>query len=250
MRNNHARVAVAVILGLAAASAIAQTPIVYPAKNQTPQQQQKDEGECAAWAKQTTGVDPVVLASTPAPVAAPTAAPPPPPSGPSGQRVRGAARGAAAGAVVGEIADDDASEGAKYGAAVGAVAGGSNARRDRRNQEEQVSQQQQQAAAQQQQAVAQAEAKKQEQLSTYNRANAACLEGRGYTLRRRRIHGAGGIREINRIFEVTDRHRVLHRESSSIPLARAIPGTCRRGPNGDRDRGGVRRRTSRPGRRP
>ena len=34
---------------LPGSSAIATTPIVYPAKNQTPAQQQKDEGECAAW---------------------------------------------------------------------------------------------------------------------------------------------------------------------------------------------------------
>jgi hypothetical protein len=173
------------ILGLTFASAIAAPPIVYPAKNQTPEQQQKDEGECAAWAKQTTGIDPAVLAATPTTPAtpAPTAAAPTQPSGASGERVRGAARGAAAGAIIGEVADNDAGKGAAYGAAAGAVAAGSRSRRDRRTQQEDAAEQQQQAAAQQQAEQAQAEAKKQEQLGTYNRASAACLEGRGYVLK-------------------------------------------------------------------
>jgi len=49
--------------GFLSSLVIATTPIVYPAKNQTPQQQQKDEGECATWAKQTTGIDPAVVAA-------------------------------------------------------------------------------------------------------------------------------------------------------------------------------------------
>ena len=172
------------IAGLGATAALAQAPIVYPSKGQTAEQQQKDTGECAAWAKQTTGIDPVVLASTPAVAATPPPAPAQAqPTGPQGQRVRGAARGAAAGAIAGEIVNDDASEGAAAGAAVGAVAGGSRARRERRQQEQQSAQQQQDVAAQQKAAQDQAEAKKQEQLATYNRANAACLEGRGYVLK-------------------------------------------------------------------
>jgi hypothetical protein len=46
-----------------------------------------------------------------------------------------------------------------------------------------ATEQQQQAVAQQTAAQAEADAKKQEQLATYNRANAACLEGRGYVLK-------------------------------------------------------------------
>jgi len=182
MREFH-RTTVTVILGLVAVSAAAQAPIVYPAKGQSAEQQQKDSGECAAWAKQTTGIDPVALAATPAP--APVAAAPaqPQPTGPQGERVKGAVRGAAAGAIVGEVVDNDASEGAAAGAAVGAVAGGSRARRDRRNQQEQATQQQEQAAAQNKAAQDQAEAQKQQQLATWLRANAACLEGRGYVLK-------------------------------------------------------------------
>jgi hypothetical protein len=138
----------------------AQQPIAYPAKGQTPQQQQKDVGECQGWAKQTTGVDPVAVAQAP---------PPPPQSGSSGgggERIRGAARGAAGGAIGGAIAGD-AGEGAAIGAVVGTIAGGARARRNK--------------AAQQQQAVQQHQAQQQNQLGTYNRAFAACMEGRGYT---------------------------------------------------------------------
>ena len=177
------RKAATVILGLVASSAAAQAPIVYPAKGQSAEQQQKDTGECAAWAKQTTGIDPAVLAATPAP--APVAAAPAQPqqTGPQGERMKGAVRGAAAGAIVGEVVDNDAGGGAAAGAAVGAVAGGSRARRDRRNQQEEAAQQQQQAAAQNKAAQDQAEAQKQQQLATYQRATAACLEGRGYVLK-------------------------------------------------------------------
>lgn len=172
-------------LSIAATCAIAQTPIVYPAKKQTAEQQQKDTGECAAWAKQTTGVDPAILAAasptsaTPVPAAQPKAES----KGPDGERLRGAARGAAAGAAIGEIANNDAGEGAAVGATAGAVAAGGRARRQGREKQQEATQQQEQAAAQQKAAQEEAEAKKKEQLATYNRANAACLEGRGYALK-------------------------------------------------------------------
>ena len=139
---------------------LAQQPIIYPGKGQTPEQQKKDVGECNAWATQSTGVDPAVLAQN--------AAAQPAPSGPQGERVRGAAGGAAAGAIIGEVANDDAGQGAATGAVVGAIAGGSRQRRGQRAQQ----QQQQQAQQQTQQA-----------LATYNRAVSACLEGRGYTIK-------------------------------------------------------------------
>jgi len=40
--------------------------VAYPAKGQTAEQQSKDEGECYAWAKQQTGIDPAAVASAPA----------------------------------------------------------------------------------------------------------------------------------------------------------------------------------------
>jgi hypothetical protein len=167
------RQGIALVLGMATSVAImAAEPIYYPAKNQTAEQQGKDKTECEGWAKQNTGIDPVAVAQTPPPAQAA----PPPQSGPTGERARGAVRGAAAGAVVGEIASNDADEGAKYGAAAGVVAGG---RRDR----QQKAAEQQQAQAQQQQAVQSAEAAKQEKIATYTRAVAACMEGRGYTVK-------------------------------------------------------------------
>src|SRR6186713_578267 len=177
MRQCKTTVIAAALAALVGSAAMSGTPIVYPAKKQTPEQQKKDEGECNAWAKENTGVDPVVLASTPT-APAPAAAPPPP-SGPNGSRARGAARGAAAGAIIGEVANDDSSQGAATGAAVGAVAAGSRQRRQNEAAQDQAAQQQQQQQASQQQA----EAEKQQKMETYNRAYAACLEGRGYTIK-------------------------------------------------------------------
>jgi hypothetical protein len=137
-------------------AAQAQKPIVYPAKNQTAQQQQKDDGECLAWAKMNTGIDPAA-ASAPAPQQ----------TGPAvggGERVKGAARGAVGGAVVGGITGD-AGQGAGVGAAVGVVAGGSRARKNQAAENQQAQQQQQQT------------------LNTYFKAYAACMEGRGYTIK-------------------------------------------------------------------
>ena len=131
--------------------------VPYPSKGQSPAQQNKDEGECYAWAKQQTGIDPMAVASAP-----------PPPSGPAaggGERARGAARGAAAGAAVGAIANDDAGKGAAVGAVVGTAAGGRQARQNK--------------AAQQQQA----EAAKGATIQQFNKAFGACMEGRGYTVK-------------------------------------------------------------------
>jgi hypothetical protein len=161
-----------VLLAVAAALAQGTTPIVYPAKGQSAEQQAKDKSECDAWAKQSTGIDPAAVEAAPAPAAPAQTAD----TGPKGERVRGAARGAAAGAIVGEVADNDADEGAKVGAAAGVIAGGRQARKGKAEAEKQA----QQSAQQSQQ---QAEAAKQEKLQTYGRAVAACLEGRGYTVK-------------------------------------------------------------------
>jgi Glycine-zipper domain len=172
---NRVKQGIALVLGVAMSAALvaAEQPIYYPAKNQTADQMGKDKTECDGWAKQTTGIDPVAVAQTPAPA---TQTQPPPQAAPSGERVRGAARGAAAGAVVGEIASNDADQGAKYGAAAGVVAGG-------RQQRQKQAQAEQQAQAQQQKATQDAEAAKQEKIATYQRAVGACMEGRGYTVK-------------------------------------------------------------------
>ena len=144
-------------------AASAQQLFIYPDKGQSPQQQQKDRGECHVWAVQQTGVDPTMTAA---------AAPPPPPStAPQGQVMRGAARGAAVGAVGGAITGN-AGKGAAAGAAMGGLIGGMK-RHDQQVQSQQAYSNQ---VAQQQTAQAQASA-------TYNRALGACLSGRGYTVK-------------------------------------------------------------------
>lgn len=144
-----------VLMMTAAVGVSAQQQIVYPAKGQSPQQQQKDKGECQVWATQSTGVDPAMLAQTPVSSASATG---------GGERVVGAARGALGGLAIGAIAGDS-SKGAAYGAVLGTMAGGRQARRNK--------------SAQQQQAQAQ----RQQQMDTWNRAVAACLEARGYTVK-------------------------------------------------------------------
>lgn len=130
--------------------------VPYPSKGQSPAQQNKDEGECYAWAKQQTGIDPVAVANTP-----------PPPSGPAvggGERARGAARGAAGGAAVGAIAGDTG-KGAAAGAVVGTMAGGRQARQNKQAQAEQ------------------AQNAKAGTLQHFNKAFGACMEGKGYVVK-------------------------------------------------------------------
>ena len=134
----------------------AQQPVVYPAKGQSAQQQQKDQAECDVWAKQTTGIDPMVVAQAPPSAQGPAVG--------GGQRLKGAAVGAAGGAAIGAIAGD-ASTGAGAGAVVGTMAGGRRARQQRAQQHQQ------------------AETQKQQTINTYYRAVSACLEGRGYAIK-------------------------------------------------------------------
>jgi hypothetical protein len=162
-------------VGLALGTALAQAPpkpatlglIVYPASGQDATQQGKDEGECYAWAREQTAIDPTV-APTPAPVA----------DAPKGGAVKGAARGAARGAAVGAIGEDDrvrdegnvdAGEGAAAGAAVGAARG-------RRAQKKA-------GKAAEAQAQQTAQAQDAGQKDTFKKAWGACLEGRSYTVK-------------------------------------------------------------------
>ena len=148
--------------------------VVFPAKDQTTQQQAQDEGECYAWAKGQTGVDPMAPPPAAAPPAAQPAAQPAPAA--DGSRLRGAARGAAAGAVIGEVANNDAGQGAAVGATVGVVAGGRQSRKNQQQAAQQTTQQQQQTA--QQQTAAQ-----QQQVDLFKKGFAACLEPKGYTVK-------------------------------------------------------------------
>ncbi len=129
--------------------ALAQPPIVYPAKGQSNAQMAVDKGECEGWATQQTGVNPSNTE--------PSASQPK-----KGGALRGGAKGAAAGAAIGAIAGD-AGKGAAIGAAAGGIGGA--AKRHRQQQEQAV-----QAQAQSQ------------QMSAYYKAYTACLKGRGYSV--------------------------------------------------------------------
>jgi hypothetical protein len=126
---------------------------IYPSKGQSEAQQNKDKYECNTWAVSQTGFDPNKAQTTSTTQQ----------QKPQGHVVRGAARGAALGAVGGAIAGN-AGTGAAAGAAMGGLAGGFR-RRD---------------ANTQQQANTQAAASSGQ--DAYNRALAACLQGRGYTV--------------------------------------------------------------------
>lgn len=132
---------------------------VFPSNNQSEEQQAKDEADCFTWAKNQTGVDPL----NPPKVEAKQVE-----TGPDGSAIRGAAGGAAAGAAIGAIAGDTGE-----GAAIGAVVGGLRGRRVARAQ-----QQQQQAANNQNAAVSE-----QTMMNNYKKAFAACMEGKGYTVK-------------------------------------------------------------------
>lgn len=125
--------------------------VIYPAKGQSARQQDKDKYHCYEWAKGQTGVDP---AQSPRPA---TGSLP----NQSGRSAGAMVRSAAMGAAVGELADHEAGRGAALG-----VLGGRLSERARERQALQATQQQ---AAQ--------------RRTSYERAFAACMEGRGYVIK-------------------------------------------------------------------
>jgi hypothetical protein len=162
-RNDHIR---RFVLGLACVPlaapvctlpGLALQPIIYPAKGQS--QQNKDKGECDAWAQQQTGVNPVQIAQQQANQ--------PAPSGPQGERAKGAARGAVGGTVIGAITGN-AGKGAAIGAVVGTMGGGAKQRRRAEQQQKQAEQSRQQS---------------EQAMAAYSRAFGACMEGRGYVIK-------------------------------------------------------------------
>jgi hypothetical protein len=132
----------AILMATLAMPLAAQQLYIYPSKGQTPEQQSKDQQDCQGWAVSQAG-SPYSTAG----------------NQPSGGLIRGAAGGAALGAVGGAIAGD-AGQGAAIGAATGALFGGIRQHRQRRDQYNQQAQ----------------------QADAYNRAFAACMQGRGYTV--------------------------------------------------------------------
>jgi hypothetical protein len=162
--NNIVKLTIVVMLIFAFTHfAIASDFFVYPTKGQNKEQQSKDESECYTWSVSQTNFDPKKPTQTSASAQQQQT--------PQGGAVQGAARGAALGAIGGAIAGD-AGKGAAIGAAAGGVGRGLRDRRQRHQQEQ----------AQQDQ-EAQQKAELQQKQSDFNRAYAACLEGRGYTVK-------------------------------------------------------------------
>jgi len=182
-RNNGGRrwLAIVTALTLAACAAPPRSPVepvaaapppstqiyFYPVKGQSTAQQDRDRYECYLWAKRQTGFDPS------APQLAPHQRVQVIPTTPPGHDT---AAGAITGAVIGAVVSPPgrSAEGAAVGAIAGAVIG-SASEAARQEQTERVQQRYDQ---QQAQRLARVE----RQASSYRRAMAACLEGRGYAV--------------------------------------------------------------------
>ena len=140
--------------------------VVFPAKDQTKEQQASDEKACYDWSKEQTGIDPAaVTVNTDSAAAAGQAAAD---TATHGAGAKGAARGAAGGAVIGGIAGD-----AGTGAAIGAVTGAVGGRRAKKKAGQQA----------QQQAVAEAQGEAAGKIEAFKKGMSACLEGKGYSVK-------------------------------------------------------------------
>lgn len=140
----------------------------YPNHGQSQEQQDRDRYECYLWAKGQTGYDP--SAPTLAPPTRVEVVPQPPPG-------TGAALGAVTGAVLGAAV---ASRHSRPGSALlGALAGGLIGSAAEAASQEQTARVQEYYDRQAGQRTAVIE----RQAEDYRRALAACLEGRGYTVR-------------------------------------------------------------------
>jgi hypothetical protein len=140
----------------------------YPTSGQSAAQQDRDRYECYLWARKETGFDPS------SPQLAPHQRLEVKPMPPTGQDT---AVGAVAGAMFGAVAAPPGrnAEGAAVGAVAGAIIGAASDA-ERQEQAERVQQSYDQRAVQH-------AARVEQQASSYRRAMAACLQGRGYSVR-------------------------------------------------------------------
>jgi hypothetical protein len=159
-------VAFLLLLGSVSAAANADDLLIYPAKGQTTDQQEKDRYECHRWAVGQSGFDP--SKSQPA-SARPQQYQSNPPTQP--HVLKGAARGALVGTVGGAIGGD-----AGKGAAIGAATGGTVGAIRRTDQQLQQQSMQQRAVSDQANSANSARGR-------YYRAMSACPQGRGYSVK-------------------------------------------------------------------
>jgi len=134
---------------------------VYPANDQSKQQQEQDDYQCFTFAKEETNFDPV-NAREPSEVVADN-------PGMDGSGARGAFRGVARGALLGEIIDDDAGKGAAIGGAMGMMRARNRSRQDA-----------QRAAASKN---SENQSSFEHQKNNFKKAMSICLEARGYTVK-------------------------------------------------------------------
>ena len=161
------RVAGIASVALSFATSVAAAELyIYPQKGQSAEQQEKDKFECYGWAKGQSGFDPM------APPTAQTAPPERKGGSVAGGAGKGAVGGAAVGAAVGAIRGKKVAKSAAIGAGAGGVMGGmGRAGRNSNDEKKQREWEQREANAYSQ------------RRHEYNRAYAACLEGRGYTVK-------------------------------------------------------------------
>ncbi len=142
--------------------------VFYPAHGQAPAQQERDRYECYVWSVQRTGFDPnKFLADIPQHVEVT-------PASPAGSDV---VAGAVGGAIVGSILSPRHDR--RAGTVVGAITGAFMGAESDAAKQEQAQRLQQDFNQNEQQSYAQLD----KQARNFRRAMAACLEGRGYTVR-------------------------------------------------------------------
>jgi hypothetical protein len=146
----------------------AQDLIVFPAKGQSAEQTEQDKFACYTWAEGQTGFDPMQMptASSPAPSNEKKSV--------GGSVLKGGAVGGVGGAIIGGIAGGK--KGAKKGAAIGGLSGGAIGGMRSSSQNNKAEQQRKQWEQQQANQYM-------NNRNTYNRAYAACLEGKGYSVK-------------------------------------------------------------------
>ena len=146
----------------------AQDFVVYPAQGQSDEQMEKDKFECYSWAKNQSGFDPMQM---------PAATSPPPSQerkSVAGSTLGGGVAGGLGGAVIGGIAGG--SKGARKGALIGGLSGGAIGGM-------RSSSQNKKADAKQKQWEQEQVNQYMQKRNAYNRNFAACMEGRGYSVK-------------------------------------------------------------------
>jgi hypothetical protein len=163
-------------LGLSCAlAAAAPMPVIYPAKNQSAAQTDRDKLSCYDWSRGQSGFDPMQPPPAAPAQATAAAAVPTTSTQPDGSMVRGAAGGAA----IAELTKGDVGK----GAAIGVVGAGVRDQIKKQQAQQQKAAQQQAQAQQQQAAMAQQQAALAQGKAQFDRGFAACMEARGYVVK-------------------------------------------------------------------